>query len=345
MIAVRFSFGSFIDSFDIQIGDNGGSRNSHVANYRIGGLNGQVRIAYLIVSFVFILNFGYAQSVGRTWTDLAYVDDGLVGHTLDIYLPEEGEGLFPVIVAIAGSAWFGEDTKGRAYQIASSLREEGFAIVAVNHRSSRQAIFPAQIHDIKAAVRFIRGSSEDYSLDSRFVGIMGDSSGGHLSALMGSTRGVQGFSVESVELSIEGGLGNYIDESSSVDAVVDWYGPTDFQKMDTCGSSFSHDAVDSPESTIVGGPIQENDAMCAFANPITYIDSEDPAFLILHGDADPLVPVCQSELLHEALVAKSVPSELIVVPDGGHGQGMWIPEYTNRMTAFFAEQMKLKLSD
>jgi acetyl esterase/lipase len=273
------------------------------------------------------------------------VEDGLVGHKVDVYLPEEGDGPFPVIIAIAGSAWFGNDTKGRAYQIGRPLLDEGFAIVAVNHRSSREAIFPAQINDIKAAVRFVRGNATTYRLDTRFVGITGDSSGGHLSALMGTTVGVRSRRVGDTELSIEGDLGTFTNESSAVDAIVDWYGPSAFQKMDACGSSFSHDAVESPESTLVGGPIQENDAMCALANPITYIDAQDPPFLILHGDADPLVPHCQSELLHEALVAAGVESRLIIVPGGGHGEGMWIPKYIDEMTAFFVAQKSATLQE
>jgi len=284
-----------------------------------------------------------AQPQQRAWTDVQYVDDDLVGHRLDIFLPENGDGPFPVIVAIAGSAWFGDNTKSRAYQNAKTLRAQGFAIVAVNHRSSRQAIFPAQIHDIKAAVRFVRGRAADYHLNAQFIGITGDSSGGHLSALMGTSGGVRTHAVDGTELSLEGALGAFTNSSSSVDAVVDWYGPTDFQEMDECGSSFSHDALDSPESTLVGGAIQENDAMCALANPITYIDAGDPAFLILHGDADPLVPHCQSERLHAALQDKGVSSTLVIVPGGGHGQGMWIPEYTDQMVAFFRQQMNAKL--
>jgi acetyl esterase/lipase len=294
----------------------------------------------IVISFCFGSLFGQQN---RVWSDINYADDTLTGHLLDIYLPETGDGPFPVVVTIAGSAWFANNSKDRAYNIGKSLQKEGFAIVAVNHRSSREAIFPAQINDIKAAVRFIRANAGKYSLDTRFFGIAGDSSGGHLAAFMGTSGGVWEYTIESESVSIEGAVGNHLNHSSRIDAVVDWYGPTTFQVMDSCGSSFSHDAPDSPESTLIGGPIQEKDALCALANPITYIDSTDPAFLILHGDADPLVPYCQSILLHNALETAGVSNKLIIVPGGGHGNGMWIEKYIDEMIQFFKSGLEMKL--
>jgi dipeptidyl aminopeptidase/acylaminoacyl peptidase len=113
--------------------------------------------------------------------------------------------------------------------------------------------------------------------------------------------------------------------------------------MDACGSRLNHDAADSPESTLIGGPIQENGALSALADPITYVDPADPPFLILHGDADPLVPHCQSELLYRALQAKGVESTLVIVPGAGHGDGMWVDPYVGQMVRFFHEQRAEKL--
>jgi acetyl esterase/lipase len=271
------------------------------------------------------------------------VGDGLTGHLMDIYLPADGEGPFPVIITIAGSAFFRNDTKGRAYELGKPLREHGFAIVAVNYRSSREAIFPALLHDIKAAVRFVRGNAEKYNLDTRFFGITGNSSGGHLSAMMGTTMDLDKFSLGGLTISLEGELGNYLSESSHVDAVVDWYGPTDFLVMDSCGSEMVHDAADSPESVLVGGAIQEHRVECALANPITYIDRGDTPFLIIHGDSDPLVPHCQSELLYESLQKSGVSSKLFVVPGGKHGPGVWTTPYIDEMVNFFKNQSKCLL--
>jgi dipeptidyl aminopeptidase/acylaminoacyl peptidase len=115
--------------------------------------------------------------------------------------------------------------------------------------------------------------------------------------------------------------------------------------MDSCGSQMIHDAPDSPESVLIGGPVQDNDDLCALANPITYVDENDPPFLIIHGDADPLVPHCQSILLHEALSKHGVENELIIVPGGGHGDGVWLDNYIERMAAFFINAKNEKLRD
>jgi acetyl esterase/lipase len=283
-----------------------------------------------------------AQPAPR-WPDLNYAGDTLTGHRLDIYLPEGGKAPYPVVITIGGSAWRGNNTKRQGFQkMGIPLLKKGFAVVAINHRSSREAIFPAQINDVKAAVRFLRAHAADYQLDTTFIGITGDSSGGHLSALMGTSRGVRTHSVGSKTLALEGTIGKHPGQSSRVDAVVVWYGPSTFQAMDSCGSSFSHNAADSPESTLIGGPIQENSDLTALANPITYIDAADPSFLILHGQADKIVPYCQSQFLFNALKANQVPAELIPVPNGEHGPGMWVEEYTQAMTTFFTVQKDLK---
>jgi acetyl esterase/lipase len=272
----------------------------------------------------------------RIWENVDYVGDSIVGHQMNIYLPLTGEGPFPVVVLIYGSAWFSNNLKDTAVKIMGRpLLEKAFAIVSVNHRSSREAIFPAQINDIKAAIRYIRANAKKYSLDTTFIGVTGYSSGGHLSALLGTSAGVNQSKSKSIAMSIEGNLGVSTQMSSKVNAVVDWFGPTDFLIMDSCGSSFKHDAINSPESWLVGGPIQENREKCELANPITYIDSKDPPFLILHGDDDKTVPLCQSVKLDDALQKNNVRSKLILVEKGGHGPGVFEQNYFNEMVQFF----------
>jgi acetyl esterase/lipase len=280
----------------------------------------------------------------RQWKDINYAGDTLTGHRMDIYLPTVGEGPFPVVVTIAGSAFFANNNKEWAYRRVSLLRKLGFAVVAVNHRSSRNAIFPAQIQDIKAAVRFLRGNAAKYDLDSRFIGITGNSSGGHLAALMGTSGGVKTHAIGSFSLSMEGELGNFTGQPSHVNAVADWYGPTDFTVMDSCGSEMVHNAPDSPESVLIGGPIQENRELCQLANPVTYVDPSDPPFLIMHGDADNLVPHCQSVLLYEALQQIGVESTMLTVPGKGHNDGEWPAGYKEKMARFFLSQWKMKIN-
>lgn len=248
------------------------------------------------------------------------------------------------MVTVAGSAFFSNNSKAHAFNIGKSLLKHGFAIVTANHRSSREAIFPAHVQDLKGVIRFLRANASKYQLDPSFIGIAGNSSGGNLAAMIGSSGGVQNYTVGTKTRAIEGEVGGNTTASSRVDAVVDWYGPTAFAKMDSCGSEMVHDVPDSPESVYIGGPIQAQLDLCALANPITYIDENDPPFLIIHGDADPLVPYCQSLLLDQALKKHGVASELMIVPGAGHG-GPWEADYRAKMAAFFIAVKHKKCGD
>ncbi len=278
----------------------------------------------------------------RYWIDVDYVGDGITGHKLDIHLPKNSHGLFPVVVCIYGSAWFSNNSKAATFYdgLGQRLLKKGFAVISINHRSSSDAVFPAQIQDVKAAIRFIRANSAAFSLDSNFICVTGWSSGGHLSTLTGTTNNIQKETINGLDVDIEGALGKFTAAGSKVNAVVDWFGPTDFLIMDSCGSAMKHDAVNSPESLLIGGAIQENKNKVALADPISYVDKNDPPFLIFHGDKDPLVPHCESEKLFEKLQQAGVPSKLVMVPGGEHGPGVMIEKYYDKMISFLKEQMK-----
>lgn len=282
-----------------------------------------------------------ANDIAQQWLNINYAGDELTGHLLDIYLPAKGEAPYPVVVTVAGSAFFSNNSKQQAFSIGKILLKHGFAIVAANHRSSREAIFPAHVNDLKGVVRFLKANASKYGLDTSFVGIAGNSSGGNLAAMMGTSGGVKNYAVGEKTVSIEGDVGGNTTKSSRVDAVVDWYGPTAFEKMDSCGSEMVHNAPDSPESVYIGGPIQENLELCALANPITYVDKNDPPFLIIHGEADPLVPHCQSILLYNALKKNGVACEMITALGAGHG-GIWEDEYKEKMVSFFIKAKNKK---
>jgi acetyl esterase/lipase len=279
---------------------------------------------------------GFSQNYSKCWKDLNYTGDTMVYHMLDIYLPKIEKPSYPVVILIYGSGWLGNNLKESAFEtLGEALLDSGFAVVTPNHRSSSDAKFPAQTHDIKAAIRFIRANAEQFQIDTSFIGISGFSSGGHLATLAGTSGGVKQYTVGATTFDLEGNIGQHTTYSSSVNAVVDWFGPTDFLVMDSCGSSMVHNAPNSPESSLIGGPIQDNKDKCALANPITYIDANDPPFLILHGDEDPLVPYCQSELLFDALQESNAPSQFILVPEGQHGPGLFEEEYFKMMSDFF----------
>ena len=187
---------------------------------------------------------------------------------------------------------------------------QGYAVASLNYRLSPCALFPAPILDCKAAVRWLRSHAAAYRLDATRFAAWGASSGGHLAALLGTTGDVNVFDV-----------GEDLDQSSAVQAVVDYYGPTDFLQMDAhrLPSGMLHDPADSPESQLIGGPIQENKKRVEQANPITYATGDAPPFLICHGDADLMVPHHQSELLATALENASVPVTFYTVQGAGHG--------------------------
>ena len=289
---------------------------------------------------IFICSYAICQeavnSIEPTWKDLNYAGDGKSYHTLDVYSPTSSNNKSPLILTIYGSAWKSNRSKASKYikkSLIKPLIDAGFAVASINHRSSTDALFPAQIHDVKAAIRFLRGNASEYKIDSSFVGVTGSSSGGHLAAMAGTT---------SHNKLMEGNVGEFLDYDSNVNAVVDWFGPTDFLLMDICGSKMVHNAVNSPESKLIGGAIQENKEKASAANPINYISSNTPPFLIIHGMVDLTVPYCQSKVLKMALERANIESELISVRDGGHGKNVFIDKYKVEMVNFFLKNLKLK---
>ena len=297
-----------------------------------------------LLSLLIFISFPvFGQQFSKSWKDVNYAGDDKVYHLLDIYLPMVEKPSYPVVVVIYGSAWLSNNLKGTDLNtLGKALLDAGFAVVMPNHRSSTDAKFPAQINDIKAVVRFIRGNTLEYNFDTSFIGITGSSSGGHLASLTGTSGSVKEFTVGSATADLEGNIGQFGAYSSSVDAVVDWFGPTDFLTMDSCGSQMAHNAADSPESSLIGSPIQENPDKCALANPITYVDANDPPFLIFHGDKDPSVPFCQSEMFFKALQNAKVPVQYFLVPGAQHGPGLFVEKYFKIMAGFFEIQVEVK---
>lgn len=280
----------------------------------------------------------FGQQYSQKFSDVNYVGDGQGYHNLDIYLPKATKAAYPVVIHIYGSAFMSNNGKGSADlgTVVASLLDAGFAVVTPNHRSSSDAVFPAQIQDVKAVIRFLRGNSATYKLDTSFVGISGFSSGGQLASLAGTTRNVRTFTRGGITMDLEGSLGNHKSQKSYVNAVCDWSGPTDFLKMDSCGSSFNNNAADSPASKLIGGAIQQNKDRSQLTNPITYVDPTDPAFLIIHGTSDNIVPYCQSTFLDRALKANEVQSQLLTVQNGGHSVSS---TYLSQMVQFFLGQV------
>lgn len=255
--------------------------------------------------------------------DIEYARVGEKSLQLDLYLPRESKAALPLIVWIHGGAWLGGN---RANPPALPFVGRGYAVASISYRLSQEATFPAQIHDCKAAIRFLRSKAKDHGLDSDRIGVWGASAGGHLVALLGTSGDVK---------ELEGDVGT-VGVSSRVQAVCDWFGPTDFLSMGK--NAIDHDAPDSPEAKLIGGPVQQNKDKVAAANPITYVTRDDPPFLIMHGDKDDVVPINQSELFHDALKKAGVHVIYEVVEGAGHGfRGQ---EHVQRVRRFFDEHLK-----
>lgn len=258
--------------------------------------------------------------------DLAYVQGGHERQRLDLYLPMDGSSL-PLIINIHGGAFkMGSKEQG----VPMDYLRQGYAVASINYRLSQHARFPAQIEDCKAAVRWLRAHAREYRLDPSRFAAWGASAGGHLAAMLGTTGDTREFDV-----------GPNLDHSSRIQAVVDYFGPTDFLQMDAhrLQGGMVHDAADSPESELIGGAIQEHPEKARRANPITYVTAGDPPFLICHGDRDPLVPHHQSELLEAALKKAGVPVTFRSVKGAGHG-GFQDPEVAVLTGEFLAAHLK-----
>ena len=254
-------------------------------------------------------------SVTPQYKDLAYASRS-EAEKLDIYLPE-GSGPFPLVVSVHGGAFMMGD-KGDPFAVEGfdQLLQAGYALASINYCLSGEVIAPAQIQDVKAAVRWLRAHAREYHLKPEKIGAWGASAGGNLVALLGVSCSVP---------VLEGAdLGNAT-QSSCVQAVIDWFGPTDFGQMDSQfagnGCPQTHNDPDSPESRLVGAPIQLRPDLVKAANPITYVTPFAPPFLIMHGTEDCIIPPQQSQLLYNALLAAIGVDKVTLVFLHGAGHG------------------------
>ena len=250
------------------------------------------------------------DAVQRKWLDVAYAKES-PAQKLDIYLPDNGPGPFPVVVAIHGGSFYRGDK--RDFQIVPMLRAlgRGYAVVSINYRLSGEARFPSQIYDVKAAIRWVRANAAKYRLNPNAVGLWGDSAGANLATLAGTSAHVA--ALEDLT------MGNP-EASSAVDAVVDWYGVIDFLTVATQLNKVSVGKDVSPATRLLGATAKEDPQRYRAASPATYITAEVPPFLIEHGDADTLVSVRQSQDFAAKLrqVAGEGAVRLEILPGAGH---------------------------
>lgn len=265
---------------------------------------------FLFTLLIVLSTSAFAQTTTfSTISNLEYANVRGQSLQLDLRIPD-GRGPFPVIVYLHSGAWItGDRTGGPAIRQAT----RGYAVASIDYELAPQSIWPAQIEDAKAAVRWLRANAARFNLDPDRIGVFGTSAGGHIGSVLGTSFGDP--FVEGLE------LGN-AQFSSRVKAVIDWYGPTDLLKLDAqklpCYPGLDGNASFMPPSLLIGCPIQECKDKAELANPIHYITPDDPPFLIMQGMLDCLVPYQQSVMLNDALKAAGVDSTLVLLPTAQH---------------------------
>ena len=260
----------------------------------------------------------------RTVPDIEYAIVDGISLRLDLYLPDEPLAApVPLVLWIHGGAWISGDKRPTS---APEVLGPRYAVASIDYRLAQQAPFPAQIHDCKAAVRWLRAHAGEYGFDPDRIGAWGASAGGHLAALLGTSGGVP---------ALEGPVGDCLGIASRLPAVCDFFGPTDLLTLADPTGEVDLDAAYSPVGRLLGGPRAERPLLAQWASPITHVDPSDPPFLIVHGDADLVVPYGQSVALHHALLNAGVDASLHLVSQGGHGG---FPTFVDDLVRAFFER-------
>ncbi|SDS11550.1 alpha/beta hydrolase [Microterricola viridarii] len=245
---------------------------------------------------------------------------------LDLYVPTDRPGPVPCVIWIHGGAWLSGD---RRYFpdiwpegiVFDGLIARGYAVATIDYRHAREASFPAQLHDAKAAVRYLRHFAAELGIDPTRFAVWGESAGGHLAALVGLVSG---------RPELEGSIG-VAEGDSSVSAVVDWYGVSDVATMPAFADAALPDADphaeaegawrgEEPIDVVLAG-VADREAAERDFSPVSHVSASAPPFLLVHGDSDGLVPIGQSVLLHERLRAAGAPVHFHPVPGADH---VWI---------------------
>lgn len=245
--------------------------------------------------------------------DIPYADNDNPRQRLDLYLPKSrsADAALPVLVFIHGGGWRAGDKSSGAGNLMRFMADGKYAGVSVGYRLTDEAQWPAQIHDCKAAIRWIRGNAKKHGLNADKIVVWGTSAGGHLVSMLGTSGDVD---------ALEGELGSHDEQSSAVTAVVNFFGPENFETMVRQKSSIDRNTSGNyPEALLLGGRVQDKVDTAKEASPVTHINKGDASFLTAHGTEDALVPFAQATELHEKLKQAGVPSILVTMDGGGHG--------------------------
>jgi len=262
----------------------------------------------------------------RILRDVPYVPNAAPRQRLDLYVPRQPPNMprqpMPLMVWIHGGAW---RAGTKADCPALGLLQFGYAVASVEYRFSQDAVWPAQIQDCKAAIRWLRLHAAENNIDPNRIGVWGASAGGHLVAMLGVTGTVPDFDTPA-----NAGV------SSAVQCVIDCFGPTDFLHYGDKQAQL--DAPNSAVSLLFGGPVSTRQPLARSASPVYFVGRDAAPFLILHGDRDPLVPLQQSKELAADLKANGVEATLQVIPGAGHGGPGFSSSYVLKLMSDFVNR-------
>jgi acetyl esterase/lipase len=260
--------------------------------------------------------------------NLNYNNDTLPKHMLDIYLPPNAPDKVPLVVFVHGGGWFSNDKyadMGYMKKTVSEIVQKGYALASIDYRFSTQAVFPAQIRDCNRAMSFLVDNAQKYGLDTERIAVMGFSAGGHLAAMMGLSKNdnIEDFFMPNSVRSFE------------FKAVVDFYGPSELILFPRA------DDPKSPEGLLIGAAAMQRPDLAKIASPVTYVDGNDPPFLLLHGENDDVVSPRHSQLLGAWLTVNGVENEVIIVPESPHFGAMFdVDNIREKVMAFLSRHLK-----
>jgi len=286
-------------------------------------------VAVLVTQTLVSVSQADEKSPVKVERDLVFAEVDGRELTLDLYLPSVKDKA-PLVVWIHGGGWRQGSKKKVPIQ---EITEHGFALASISYRFSETAVFPAQIHDCKSAVRWLRANAGKYDYNADWIAVAGSSAGGHLALLMGTSGGVE---------ELEGDIGGNLDQSSTVQAVIDYFGPSDFGLRGKTQPDRAY-TTKSGSFALLGGLKngEVNPKLEALASPVTYVDPNDPPLLIFHGTDDKTVLLDQSERMVAAYREAGLDASLVVLEGAGHGGGQFFSgEHFKQASDFLTEHSR-----
>ena len=260
-----------------------------------------------------------------TQADIEYAKVGEVSLKLDLHRPQAENP--PLIVYVHGGGWRAGSKKDMPIV---DLYDKGFAIASVDYRLSPQAAFPAQVHDIKAAIRFLRANAGVYHINASKIAIIGSSAGGHLAALVGVSNGSK---------ELEGKIGEHLDQSSDVQVIVSFYGASNLETILSQSTPKGLEYRIPALKLLMGDTPDKKPELAKLASPVAHLDKNDPPLLLIHGDADPQMPPQQSQELAKAYEALGLPVTLIMLPGSKHGGAEFYDDERTAIVAKFLDKV------